>query len=238
MRRLQIVNTKRNSLICELNFPTTILAVRLNRRRLVVVLEEQIYVYDISNLRLLHTIETSPNPNGALAFMLSRVSDQMDRTHSNMLSRSIIREQLPRLSFTSTVYRYTLLRRSSGRESTCSRIDGRRRPPLRRHLPQCDQRHPSAQSPPLRPRLQRPRQPSRHFFRQGHRHSRLQLSRRRQSGRISSWHISLSHFLARLQRRINAALRFFGQRYRSHLQIDTRWERAEAKWPVEESFGL
>jgi autophagy-related protein 18 len=65
LRRLQIVNTKRNSLICELNFPTTILAVRLNRRRLVVVLEEQIYVYDISNLRLLHTIETSPNPNGA-----------------------------------------------------------------------------------------------------------------------------------------------------------------------------
>ena len=63
-RKLQIVNTKRGSLICELSFPTAVLGVRLNRRRLVVVLEEQIYVYDISNLRLLHTIETSPNPNG------------------------------------------------------------------------------------------------------------------------------------------------------------------------------
>lgn len=87
-RRLQIVNTKvrtrlgliprfvferlgspfcipqRQSTICELTFPTTILAVKLNRRRLVVVLEERIYVYDISNMKLLHEIETSPNPQG------------------------------------------------------------------------------------------------------------------------------------------------------------------------------
>lgn len=62
-RRLQIVNTKRQSTICELTFPTSILAVKLNRRRLVVVLEEKIYVYDISNMKLLHEIETSPNPN-------------------------------------------------------------------------------------------------------------------------------------------------------------------------------
>lgn len=63
-RRLQIVNTKRQSTICELLFPTTILAVKLNRRRLVVVLEDEIYIYDISNMKLLHTIETSPNPQG------------------------------------------------------------------------------------------------------------------------------------------------------------------------------
>jgi autophagy-related protein 18 len=31
---------------------------------LVVVLEERIYVYDISNMKLLHEIETSPNPQG------------------------------------------------------------------------------------------------------------------------------------------------------------------------------
>ncbi|KAI9732356.1 MAG: autophagy protein [Cirrosporium novae-zelandiae] len=61
-RRLQITNTKRNSTICELTFPTKVLAVRLNRKRLVVVLEDQIYLYDISNMKLLYTIETSPNP--------------------------------------------------------------------------------------------------------------------------------------------------------------------------------
>lgn len=66
-RRLQITNTKRQSTICELTFPTTILAVKLNRRRLVVLLEEQIYVYDISNMRLVHTIDTSPNPNAVCA---------------------------------------------------------------------------------------------------------------------------------------------------------------------------
>ncbi|KAF9087080.1 autophagy protein [Mortierella sp. AD031] len=44
-RRLQIINTK----------------------RLIVVLEDQIYVYDISNMKLLHTIETSPNPHAICA---------------------------------------------------------------------------------------------------------------------------------------------------------------------------
>ncbi|KAK9263214.1 WD40-repeat-containing domain protein [Lipomyces tetrasporus] len=66
-RRLHITNTKRQSTICELTFPTSVLAVKLNRRRLIVVLEEQIYVYDISNMKLLHTIETSPNPNAICA---------------------------------------------------------------------------------------------------------------------------------------------------------------------------
>lgn len=66
-RRLQITNTKRQSTICELTFSTSILAVKLNRKRLIVVLEEQIYVYDISNMKLLHTIETSPNPQAICA---------------------------------------------------------------------------------------------------------------------------------------------------------------------------
>ncbi|KAF9574844.1 autophagy protein [Mortierella alpina] len=69
-RRLQIINTKvpqRQSTICELTFPTTILSVKLNRKRLIVVLEDQIYVYDISNMKLLHTVETSPNPHAICA---------------------------------------------------------------------------------------------------------------------------------------------------------------------------
>ncbi|KAJ1679241.1 autophagy protein [Spiromyces aspiralis] len=66
-RRLQITNTKRQSIICELTFPMSILSVKLNRRRLVVLLEEQIYVYDISNMKLHHTIETAPNPSAVFA---------------------------------------------------------------------------------------------------------------------------------------------------------------------------
>ncbi|CAJ0918073.1 19885_t:CDS:2 [Entrophospora sp. SA101] len=70
-RRLQITNTKRQSTICELTFNTSILAVKLNRRRLIVVLEQTIFVYDISNMKLLHTIETSPNPNAICALSSS-----------------------------------------------------------------------------------------------------------------------------------------------------------------------
>ncbi|TVY47344.1 Autophagy-related protein [Lachnellula occidentalis] len=66
-RRLVIQNTKRSSIICELTFPSAVLAVRLNRKRLAVVLEEEIYLYDISNMSLLYTIETSPNPSAICA---------------------------------------------------------------------------------------------------------------------------------------------------------------------------
>ncbi|RKP40075.1 WD40-repeat-containing domain protein [Dimargaris cristalligena] len=66
-RRLQLINTKRQSTICELTFPTTILAVKMNRNRLIVVIEEQIYLHDIQNMKLLHTIETSPNPAAVCA---------------------------------------------------------------------------------------------------------------------------------------------------------------------------
>ncbi|EGN92573.1 putative phosphatidylinositol 3,5-bisphosphate-binding protein of the vacuolar membrane [Serpula lacrymans var. lacrymans S7.3] len=66
-RKLQIVNTKRQSMICELLFPSSILAVKLNRKTLVIVLEVEIYIYDISNMRLLHVIETTANPEAICA---------------------------------------------------------------------------------------------------------------------------------------------------------------------------
>lgn len=63
-RKLKIVNTKRGTTICDLIFPSTVLLVKLSRHRMVVVLEEQIYIYDIATMKLLHTIETSPNASG------------------------------------------------------------------------------------------------------------------------------------------------------------------------------
>lgn len=62
-RKLKFVNTKDGTTICDLIFPTAILSVRLSRHRVVVLLEEQIYIYDILSMQLLHTIETSPNTN-------------------------------------------------------------------------------------------------------------------------------------------------------------------------------
>ncbi|KAI1412462.1 WD40 repeat-like protein [Hypoxylon sp. FL1857] len=66
-RHLIIQNTKRASVICELTFPSAVLAVRLNRKRLAVVLEDEIYLYDIANMSLLTSIATSPNPNAVCA---------------------------------------------------------------------------------------------------------------------------------------------------------------------------
>ncbi|SGZ46681.1 CIC11C00000002928 [Sungouiella intermedia] len=72
-RKLKVVNTKRQTAICDLIFPTSVLLVKLSKCRMVVLLEEQIYVYDIATMKLLHTIETSPNSN-----RLCAVSDNTD----------------------------------------------------------------------------------------------------------------------------------------------------------------
>ncbi|KAI9224910.1 WD40-repeat-containing domain protein [Blastocladiella britannica] len=58
-RRLQIMNTKKQAIICELNLPTAVLAVHLNRRRLIVVLESLIQIYDIANMKLLYSIDVT-----------------------------------------------------------------------------------------------------------------------------------------------------------------------------------
>ena len=54
-------------MIWELLFPSSILAVEPNRKSLVIVQEMEIYTYDISNMGLLHVIETNPNPEGVLS---------------------------------------------------------------------------------------------------------------------------------------------------------------------------
>jgi autophagy-related protein 18 len=64
---------QRASVICELTFPSAVLAVRLNRKRLAVILDDEIYLYDIANMSLLFTIPTSPNPGAICA--LSPSSD-------------------------------------------------------------------------------------------------------------------------------------------------------------------
>ncbi|KAI8868557.1 WD40 repeat-like protein [Ramicandelaber brevisporus] len=74
-RELRLMNTKRNSIICKLDFPTSILALRMNRRRLAVVLEEQLYIYDIAKMELKTMIDTAFNPLGVCA--MSSVGDQL-----------------------------------------------------------------------------------------------------------------------------------------------------------------
>lgn len=53
--------------IGELSFKTNVKAVKLRKERIVVVLEQRIYVYQISDLKLLDAIDTFSNPQGLCA---------------------------------------------------------------------------------------------------------------------------------------------------------------------------
>lgn len=81
-RKLKLINTKRHSTICDLIFPSSILQVKLSRSRMVVLLEGQIYVYEISTMKLLHTIETSPNVNG----LCTLSNDDVNPAHQSYLA--------------------------------------------------------------------------------------------------------------------------------------------------------
>ncbi|KIW00436.1 uncharacterized protein PV09_07965 [Verruconis gallopava] len=61
-RLLRLVNIKRGTTIVELTFPSKILGLRMNRNRLAVILEQNIHIYDIGNIKALYTIDTPPNP--------------------------------------------------------------------------------------------------------------------------------------------------------------------------------
>eukprot|EP00051_Salpingoeca_urceolata_P011659 m.144818 g.144818 ORF g.144818 m.144818 type:complete len:248 (+) comp17206_c0_seq1:1520-2263(+) len=67
-RCLRIFNPEHNKEIIRLNFTTAIVAVKLTRTRLVVVLETHIYVYNIHRMEVLHEIAGTPkNPLGICA---------------------------------------------------------------------------------------------------------------------------------------------------------------------------
>lgn len=67
-RKLKVCHFKKGTEICNYSYPNTILAVRLNRMRLLVVLEESLYIHNIRDMKVLHTIrDTPPNTNGLCA---------------------------------------------------------------------------------------------------------------------------------------------------------------------------
>ena len=53
--------------IGELAFRTPVKAVCMRKERIAVAVEQKVYVYDLEDLRLMHQIETAPNPDGLVA---------------------------------------------------------------------------------------------------------------------------------------------------------------------------
>lgn len=71
-RKLKVCHFKKGTEICNYSYPNTILAVRLNRVRLLVVLEESLYIHNIRDMKVLHTIrDTPPNPSGLCALSVN-----------------------------------------------------------------------------------------------------------------------------------------------------------------------
>ncbi|KAL1553839.1 Autophagy-related protein 18b [Salvia divinorum] len=70
-RRLCLFNTVNRTSLRELNFLTSILAVRVDRKRLIVLFKEQTYIYDINSLEVKQIIDTVPNVQGLCAFSSS-----------------------------------------------------------------------------------------------------------------------------------------------------------------------
>lgn len=66
-RRLRVINTSTQTPIRDLNFPSSVLAVRMNRKRLVAILENRCYVHHLDTLEILRVLETPVNQKGVVA---------------------------------------------------------------------------------------------------------------------------------------------------------------------------
>lgn len=78
---LRLTDLKRHSTICELTFHGMVVAVKMNRKRLVVILEETVFIYDISNMKMLHSQLTPINPAGICAISPNSESNYLALPH-------------------------------------------------------------------------------------------------------------------------------------------------------------
>ena len=67
-RTLRVCHFKKGTEICRYSYNDKIRAVRMNRSRLVVCLEESLYIHNIRDMKVIHIItSTPPNPTGLIA---------------------------------------------------------------------------------------------------------------------------------------------------------------------------
>ncbi|KAM4524022.1 WD repeat domain phosphoinositide-interacting protein 1-like [Odontesthes bonariensis] len=71
-QRMNVYHFKKGTEICNYSYSNNILSVRLNRQRLVVCLEESIYIHNIRDMKLLKTLLNTPiNPTGLCALSIN-----------------------------------------------------------------------------------------------------------------------------------------------------------------------
>eukprot|EP00656_Telonema_subtile_P012430 TRINITY_DN16259_c0_g1_i4.p1 TRINITY_DN16259_c0_g1~~TRINITY_DN16259_c0_g1_i4.p1 ORF type:complete len:224 (+),score=68.85 TRINITY_DN16259_c0_g1_i4:154-825(+) len=67
VRKVQIWNTKTDLQLQELSYDLAVLAIKMNMKRLVVVLENKLHIHDLGSLKTLMVVHTEPNPRGLCA---------------------------------------------------------------------------------------------------------------------------------------------------------------------------
>nr|XP_054598182.1 WD repeat domain phosphoinositide-interacting protein 1 isoform X1 [Nothobranchius furzeri] len=77
-QRMHIYHFRKGTEICSYSYPHRILSVKLNRQRLVVCLQESIYIHNIKDMKLLQTLFNTPsNPSGLCALSVSQSSSYL-----------------------------------------------------------------------------------------------------------------------------------------------------------------
>ncbi|XP_076450576.1 WD repeat domain phosphoinositide-interacting protein 2-like isoform X1 [Babylonia areolata] len=70
-RKLKVCHFKKGTEICNYSYAGSILSCKLNRQRLVVCLEESLYIHNIRDMKVLHNIRDTPiNPTGLIALSI------------------------------------------------------------------------------------------------------------------------------------------------------------------------
>ncbi|KAK4431909.1 Autophagy-related protein 18b, partial [Sesamum alatum] len=100
-RRLCLFNTIKGTALRELNFLTSIVGVRVSRERLIVLLQEQTYIYDVNSLEIKRVIDTVPNLKGLCAFSASTDNPYLALPASTMKGIHAHRSPLAAMAFSS-----------------------------------------------------------------------------------------------------------------------------------------
>ncbi|KAJ8363670.1 hypothetical protein SKAU_G00125010 [Synaphobranchus kaupii] len=90
-RRMNVYHFKKGTEICNYSYSNNILAVRLNRQRLIVCLEESVYIHNIKDMKLLKTLLNTPsNPTGLCALSINHSNSYLAYPGSATIGEIII----------------------------------------------------------------------------------------------------------------------------------------------------
>lgn len=90
-RRMNIYHFKKGTEICNYSYSSDILAVKLNRQRLVVCLEESVYIHNIKDMKLLKSLlNTPPNRTGLCALSVNHSNSYLAYPGSTSVGEIVV----------------------------------------------------------------------------------------------------------------------------------------------------